>query len=141
MLIDTILPYLRKVTDGRIDYDKSPQLGITEVEEHIDTEATLFEATGLFHHELGPTDIDAGSTETLSYTATLPRNETELKTKLVSVGMNEEQAEACLTIQDDFELVRVFRHYGLAEPIFFNEYIWRCDPAKVGHALSQLEHD
>lgn len=141
MLIDTILPYLRKVTDGRIDYDKSPQLGITEVEEHIDTEATLFEATGLLHHELRPTDIDVGSTETLSYTATLPRNETELKTKLVSMGMNEEQTEACLAIQDDFELVKVFRHYGLAQPIFFNEYIWRCDPAKVGHALSQLEHD
>ena len=141
MLADTILPHLKKVTGGRIDYDKPVQLGITVVEEHIDTEATLFEATGLLHSELGPTDVDVGATETLSYTATLPRSEEELKTKLVSMGMNESQAEACLAIQGDFELVKVFRHYGLVQPMYFNEYIWRCDPTKVSHALSRLGAD
>jgi len=58
MLVDSILPQLRKASEGRIDYDQSPQQGITEIEEHIDTESTLFKATGVLHSNLGPTDID-----------------------------------------------------------------------------------
>jgi hypothetical protein len=135
ILVDTILPKLRNVTDGRIDFDKD----LTEVEEHIDTEATLFEATGVLHKSLGPSDIDTGSIETLSYTSPMPRNETEITTKLTKMGMNEEEAIACLSVQDDFELVKVYRHHGLSEPIFFNEYIWRCDPQKIAFAISKLE--
>ena len=135
ILVDTILPKLRNVTDGRIDFDKD----LTEVEEHIDTEATLFESTGVLHQSLGPSDIDLGSLETLSYTSPMPRDETELATKLEELGMNEEKATACLSIQGDFELVKIYRHHGLSEPIFFNEYIWRCDPQKIAFAISQLE--
>jgi len=135
ILVDTILPKLRNVTDGRIDFDKD----LTAVEEHIDTEATLFSATGVLHKSLGPSDIDSGSLETLSYTSSMPRNETELSTRLEDLGMNEEKASACLSIQSDFELVKVFRHYGLPEPVYFNEYIWRCDPQKIAFAISKLE--
>jgi len=139
MLADSILPQLRRATAGRIDYDESAKRGITEIEEHIDTESTLFKVTGVLHSNLGPTDTDLGSLETLSYTATLPRGESEAKTKLVTLGMNEEQATTCLAVQGDFELVKVFKHYGLMEPVLFNEYIWRYEPTKLAHALSQLE--
>jgi len=139
MLADSILPQLRKATEGRIDYVQSLQQGITEIEEHIDTESTLFEGTGAFHKNLGPTDIDIGSLETLSHTATLPKSESEAKAILFSLGMTEEQANICLAVQDNFKLVKVFKHYGLAEPVLFNEYIWRCEPTKIAYALSQFE--
>lgn len=138
LLLQALLPRLRKVTDGRIDYSVSNSGDILEIEEHIDTEATVFKSTGALYDVLGPTEIDQGSLETLSYAAVLPRSESEVKEMLISLGMHEEQAASCLAIQSDFEVVKRFEEYGLAEPIYFNEYIWRCNPSKIAHALSNF---
>lgn len=139
VLTDSILPLLKKSTDGRIDYDISNKGKISEIEEHIDTESTLFQATSVAHNNLGPTDIDLGALSTLSFTVTLPRNHSESVAELMSLGMTDEQAIACLAIQGDFDLVKIFKGHGLTEPLLLNEYIWRCDPAKIAHGLSQLE--
>jgi hypothetical protein len=136
MLVDTILPQLKAATKGRIDYNES---GSAEIEEHIDTEATLFKATSALYTKLGPTDVDSGSLITLSYTATLPRALSEAMKQLIDQGMSEEQAVVCLAIQRDFTLIKAFEHHGLAEPVLFNEYIWRYDTQKIAHALSQLD--
>jgi len=135
MLVDTILPQLKAVTGGRIDYNEA---GITEIEEHIDSETRLFKATSALHSKLGPTDIDSGALTTLSYTATIPRTLSEAMKQLIAEGMNEEQAALCLAIQRDFTLVKTFEHHGLPEPVVFNEYIWRCDTKKIAFALSKL---
>lgn len=137
VLLDSVLPNLRKATDGRIDYDASGS-NVTTVEEHVDTESTLFKATSDFYNQLGPSDIDRSSLETLSYTATLPRSQTEAVELLQSLGVSEDRAQLSLKIQEGFGLVKVFKEYGLSEPVVFNEYIWRCDLKKLAHFLGGL---
>ncbi len=134
--IDSCIKTLNKF--GQVDYKEDALGRISEVEIYCFSKDSALNTVSDIFEAYEPKSIERANLYTLEATFELPKTREEIISEIAGIeGISENDIKNIITLQDTFSLIKKDIVYN--QDIYFNEYAFSDNAAKVKKAMSGLD--
>ena len=135
-----LIPSLNHLkAQGKVDFRADSGGNVTDVEVDCFSAQDAIESTAELYDRISPSEHEDVSLVSLDDTFHLPRYRSELSERLGKAGFKDGVVKSTLDMQESLQLIRTSEE--AADPLFYNEYAFAGEPAKIARAIKSLPDD
>lgn len=140
-LKNTILPYIIKASEGKVEAKIDDMGKIVDIHEYIFTNEDVMDITGKIFEQQYPSDVQRVCVDIMDETRKLPNYEHEIIDKMIKGGFKEQDIMKSLMVQESFKLISKVGKSKSNNSIISNEYVWGKNHDKIAKAVVDIDVD